>query len=459
MKPPATLEPYSPDPREPEQEPGIGSGFPQRPYQQRDLDSPGPSKNYWWVWMIVFAIIGYGCYELYNFENGKKAAIAAKKGAMRPRDIPVVAIPARSGDLPVYLQGLGTVTAFNTVTVKTRVDGQLTQVGFHEGQFVKQGDLLAVVDPRPYQVALDQANGMMAQAKGTLAKDEAALRDAQVNYVRDQELFKDQIIAKQQLDTQLATADQIKGTIQADQASIEAAQASIDSAKLNLAYTRITAPISGRIGLRQVDSGNMIHAADATGLAVITQLQPIAVLFSIPEDQLPSVLQKLRSGVTLSADAYDRDQRKKLASGTLLTVDNEIDQTTGTSKLKAIFPNQDYALFPNQFVNIRLALDTKKNAIIVPSVAIQRGPTGTFVYLVQSDDTVAIRAVKLGLSVENDIAVDDGLSPGDEVVVDGAEKLTEGMKVQVRTPGGQNAKPLPPAAQPGRHKGKRSTAE
>ncbi len=459
MKPPATLEPYSPDPRQSAQESGADLRLPQRPYQERDLDDPGPTKNYWWVWLIIFGLIAFGCYKLYDFENGKKAEVASKKGSMRVREIPVVAIPARSGDLPVYLQGLGTVTAFNTVTVKTRVDGQLTQVDFHEGQFIHKGDLLGIVDPRPYQVALDQAKGTMAQAKGTLAKDEAALRDAQVNYVRDQELFKDQIIAKQQLDTQLATADQIRGSIEADQAGIEAAQAAIDSAQLNLVYTKITAPISGRIGLRQVDAGNMIHAADTNGLAIITQLQPIAVLFSIPEDQLPSVLQKLRAGAHLSAEAFDRDQRKKLASGTLLTVDNEIDQTTGTSKLKAVFPNDDYALFPNQFVNIRLDLDTKRNEVIVPAVAIQRGPTGTFVYLVQDDDTVAVRAVKLGLSVENDVAIDDGLKPGDSVVVDGAEKLTEGMKVSVRNVTGQNAKPLPPAAQAGKHKGKRSTSE
>jgi multidrug efflux system membrane fusion protein len=305
-------------------------------------------------------------------------------------------------------------------------------VSFKEGQYVNKGDLLGVVDPRPYQVALDQAQGTMAQARGNLAKDEAALRDAQANYVRDQELFKDQIIAKQQMDTQLATADGIKGSIQADQATIEAAQAAIDAAKLNLVYTRITAPISGRIGLRQLDAGNMIHAADTSGLAVITQLQPIAVLFTIPEDQLQSVLKKLRDGITLKADAYDRDEKRLLASGTLLTVDNQIDQTTGTSKLKAVFPNNDYALFPNQFVNIRLALDTDKNAIIVPAVAVQHGPTGTFVYMVQNDKTVSIRAVKTGLSVGNNIAIDDGIQAGDLVVVDGAEKLAEGMKVVVR---------------------------
>lgn len=447
MKQPAALEPHPPEP-----------GVPPGSFQQIDLDNPGPSKNHWWIWILVFAAIAYGCYRLYEFEGSKQGVPgAAKRGMMHPNNVPVVAVAAREGDLPVYLEGLGTVTAFNTVTVKSRVDGQLIQVNFKEGQFVNKGELLGVVDPRPYQVALDQAKGNLAQAKGTLAKDQASLRDAQVNYQRDQELFKNQIIAKQQLDTQLATADEIKGSIQADEASIEAAQASIDSAELNLVYTRITAPISGRIGLRQLDAGNMIHAADVNGFAVITQMQPISVLFNIPEDQLPEVLKKLRAGKTLKADAYDRDQRKLLAKGTLLTVDNQIDQTTGTSKLKAVFPNDDYALFPNQFVNIRLALDTRKNAIIVPSVAIQRGPTGTFVYVVQDDGTVTMRAVKLGLSVENNIAVDDGLKAGERVVVDGAEKLTEGMKVSVRDGSDQSA--TPPAAKPGKHAGTRSTSE
>jgi multidrug efflux system membrane fusion protein len=226
----------------------------------------------------------------------------------------------------------------------------------------------------------------------------------------------------------------VKGSIQADQAAIDAAQAMIDTAKLNLTYTRITAPISGRIGLRMVDAGNMVHASDATGLAVITQLQPIAVLFNIPEDQLQSVLQKLGKGMKLRTEAYDRDQSKKLAEGTLLTVDNQIDTTTGTSKLKAVFPNTDSALFPNQFVNVRLWLDTKRNVTIIPAVAIQRGPTGTFVYLVQDDSTVSVHPVKLGLSEGNDVSIDEGLKPGDNVVVDGAEKLTDGMKVSTHAP-------------------------
>lgn len=429
MKPPTALEPGHIDPHQPNTNLPHTTNLP-----PADLDAGGRTSNRWWVWLVVFALIGFGCYKLYVYENGKKQALsAAAKGMMKPANVSVSAGTARRGDMPVYLEGLGTVTAFNTVTVKTRVDGQLTSVNFKEGQNVRKGEVLAQIDPRPYQVALDQAKGNMDQAKGTLAKDRAALQDAQVNYVRDQQLYKDQIIAKQQLDTQLATADQVRGSIEADQAAIAAAQAAIDNAKLNLTYTKITAPISGRIGLRLVDEGNMIHATDANGLAVITQLQPIAVLFSIPEDQLPPVLQKLRQNVTMRADAYDRDEKQRLAQGTLLTVDNEIDTTTGTSRLKAVFPNNDYALFPNQFVNIRLWLDTRRGAIILPAVAIQRGPTGTFVYLVKDDNTVAVRAVRIGLTVGNDVSIDEGIAPGDRVVVDGAEKLTDGMKVTVRT--------------------------
>ncbi len=423
---PSTLEPRSTEPPHPD------TALP-----PIDLDNTAGSHNRWWVWLLVFAAIGFGCYKLYQYETGKREALAAvTKGAMRPQTISVVAATARRGDLPVYLQGLGTVTAFNTVTVKTRVDGQLISVNFQEGQNVRKGELLAEIDPRPYQVALDQAIGNLDEAKGTLVKDQAALKDAQVNYVRDQELFRQQIIAKQQLDTQLATADQFRGAIEADRAGIAAAQAALDNAKLNLGYTKILSPISGRIGLRQVDAGNMVHATDTNGLAVITQLQPIAVIFSIPEDQLPPVLSKLRQGLKMRTDAYDRDQTKKLAEGTLLTVDNEIDTATGTSRLKAIFPNTDYALFPNQFVNIRLWLDTRKGVIIIPSVAIQRGPTGSFVYIVKDDNTVAVRPVRVDLTVGNEVSVGEGLDPGERVVVDGAEKLTDGMKVTLRPPNG-----------------------
>ncbi len=446
MKAPGTIEPHLIDP---EESPVRAAGT--RHSQYPELDDHGTGKNrYWWVWLLIFGLIGYGCYKLYIVENARKDVMAKKKGAMRPRTIPVAVATAHRGDMPVYLQGLGTVTAFNTVTVKTRVDGQLINIAFREGQFVHQGDLLAEIDPRPYQVALEQANGALAQAKGTLERDQAALRDAQANYQRFQELYKSQIIAKQQLDTQLATADQARGSIAADTAAIAGAQAAINSAKLNLTYTRITAPLSGRIGLRLVDVGNMIHASDPNGLAVITQLQPIAVLFSLPEEQLPSVLTRLRQGAKLPVEAYDRNQSKKLADGTLLTVDNQIDATTGTSRLKAIFPNTDSALFPNQFVNARLSLETKKGVLIVPAVAIQRGPTGTFVYLVGDDSTVSVKPVKVGLSQGNDVAIDEGLSPTDRVVVDGAEKLTEGMQVTVHQPG-----ETPGASEPGRRRARR----
>lgn len=449
MQPPGALEPHPTEPRSTEP---LSSNL--RPAHLPDLDPHSTSSSrYWWAWVLIFGVIAYGCYRLYVYESAKQAQISAKKGAMRPHNIPVAVAKSHEGDMPVYLQGLGTVTAFNTVTVKPRVDGQLASVNFKEGQFVKQGDVLATIDPQPFQVALDQAIGNLDQAKGTLAKDQAALRDAQVNYVRDQELFKQSIIAKQQMDTQLSTADQIRGSIEADNASIAAANAAIASARLNLQYTKITAPISGRIGLRLVDEGNMVHAADANGLAIIAQIEPISVIFTIPEDQLPPVLKKLREGAKMRADAYDRDQKQKLAEGTLLTVDNQIDTTTGTSRLKATFPNSDDALFPNQFVNVKLWLDTQRNAIIIPAVAIQRGPTGTFVYVVNDNNTVSTRPVKIGLQEGNDVSIDEGLQTGESVVVDGAEKLTDGMAVTVRGSGEDSGGTHPGG---GRHKGKGS---
>jgi multidrug efflux system membrane fusion protein len=432
MNSPSTLDPQTETKRSEMAEPQLHTHSPQLP--QIDLEDAGPSSSHWWVWILVFAAIGFGCYKLYQIETAKKQLALAGKANLRPHAMPVVASMAYRGNMPIYLQGLGTVTAFNTVTVKPRIDGQLISVNFKEGQFVHQGDLLAQIDPRPYQVALDQAEASLQQAKGNLARDQAALRDAQVNYERDQALYKDQIIAKQQLDTQLATADQYRGSIAADEAAIATNQAAIDAAKLNLIYTKITAPISGRIGLRLVDVGNIVHATDANGIAVITQLQPIAVLFSIPEDQLPPVLQRLQKGQKLRTEAYDRDNTKKLAEGTLLTVDNQIDTTTGTSRLKAVFPNSDYALFPNQFVNVRLWLDTQRNATIIPAAAIQRGPEGTFVYVVKDDNTVESRPVKVGISQGNNVSINEGIQPGERVVVDGAEKLTDGMKVVLRQP-------------------------
>ncbi|HEX4228994.1 MAG TPA: efflux RND transporter periplasmic adaptor subunit [Bryobacteraceae bacterium] len=380
-------------------------------------------KSHWWVWLVVFAVIGYGGYYLYRTQQADAAAAASKKADMHtPRMSSIVATRAWSGNLPIYLNGLGSVAAYNTVTVKARVDGLLTSIDFQEGQLVHKGDVLATIDPRPYQVALDQA-------VGNLAKDEAALKDAQVNLDRDRELYKDQIIAKQQFDTQAASVGGAQGSIESDQAAIA-------SAKLNLSFCKILAPLTGRIGLQQVNAGNIVHAADTGGIAVITQLQPINVLFSLPEQDLQKVLKKLYAGIKLRAEAYDRNDTTKIATGTLTAVDNEIDQTTGTSKLKAVFPNEDNALFPNQFVNVKLLLDVDRGVVIIPMVAVQRGPIGTYVYLVKPDKSVTVQPIAIGDTEGNNVAVEKGLRTGDPIVIDGADKLAEGMKVEVRMTNG-----------------------
>jgi multidrug efflux system membrane fusion protein len=354
--------------------------------------------------------------------------------------IPVVVATAQRGDLPVYFDGLGTVTAFNTVTLHSRVDGQITKINFQEGQFVHQGESLLEIDPRPYQVQLEQAEGQ-------LAKDQAQLRDVQVNYERFQLLYKEGVIPKQQLDTQGAQVGQFEGSIKADQGTI-------DSAKLQLVYSRVTAPISGRIGLRLVDIGNIVHASDTNGLLVITQLQPIAVIFSLPQDQLPQVATKLRNGEQLVVDAYDRDDTTKIESGKLLTIDNQIDTTTGTYKLKAVFNNDRNLLFPNQFVNVHLLADVKKNLVIVPASAIQRGPQGTYVYVVQSGNTAKIQTVTIALTTANTVGLSAGLNAGDVVVVDGQDKLQDGSQVNPSTaPAAPNAQNSNAGRQPSPQQG------
>jgi membrane fusion protein, multidrug efflux system len=329
--------------------------------------------------------------------------------------VPVAVATAERRDVPVYLKGLGSVTASNTVSVKSRVDGQLAQINFKEGQQVNKGDLLAVIDTRPFQVALDQA-------QASLARDQAQLKDAQLNYERFKNLLDESgAMSQQQVDTQKASADQLEGTVRADEAAI-------DNAKLNLVYSHITAPIGGRIGLRLVDVGNMVHAADTNPLLVITQLQPIAVIFTLPEDNLQNVSQHMQKS-TLPVEAYSRDDLTKLSTGKLLTIDNQIDQTTGTGRLKAMFDNPDDALWPNQFVNVRLLLETHKGAVVIPSVAVQTGPQGNYVFTVKPDKTVAVSPVTVSFTQNNVASIASGVAPGDVVVVDGQDKLQAGSKV------------------------------
>jgi multidrug efflux system membrane fusion protein len=339
--------------------------------------------------------------------------------------MPVVAAPARKGNIDVYIDALGTVTPRNMVVVRTRVDGQLMSVAFREGQDVKAGDLLAQIDPRPFEVQLTQANGQMA-------RDQAQLKNAQVDLERYRTLLAQDSISKQQVDTQEALVRQYQGAVQSDQGAI-------DNARLQITYARITAPIGGRVGLRQVDPGNMVHASDANGLVTITQVQPITVIYPVPEDNVPRIVKRMQGSQEVAVEAFDRSGKTKLATGRLLTIDNQIDTTTGTVKLKAEFPNQDAALFPNQFVNVRMAVETRQDVTLVPSAAIQRGAPGTFVFLVKQDQSVAMTPVKLGAIQGENAEVQSGLDPGNLVVVDGADKLRDGSKVELVDPNARSA--------------------
>ncbi|UFS69212.1 MdtA/MuxA family multidrug efflux RND transporter periplasmic adaptor subunit [Geomonas sp. RF6] len=381
--------------------------------ESRDLPQERKRRTVWPLVLLLLAV-ALGCY-LY-LAPGKKGEKSSAKGAPPPTS--VLAIPAAKGEIRVFQNGLGSVIPLNTVTVRSRVDGQLMEVRFREGQNVKRGDLLALIDPRPFQVQL-------AQAEGQLAKDRELLRNARLDLARYQELWSKDSIQRQQVDTQESLVHQLEAALKIDQGQV-------DNARLQITYSRITAPISGRVGLRQVDVGNLVRATDAAGLVVITQMQPAGVVFPVAEDHLPKVIAKLKGGARLAVEAYDREQRQRLALGELATIDNQIDAATGTVKLKALFANANDELFPNQFVNARLLLETRQGVVTVPSAAVQRGPQGTFLYLVRPDHTVSVRPVTLGESEGDTVEIAQGLAQGELVVVEGAERLREGSKVVLR---------------------------
>jgi membrane fusion protein, multidrug efflux system len=346
--------------------------------------------------------------------------------------MPVVAAQARTGDMPITLIGLGTVTPLATVTVQSQISGQIMKIAFKEGQTVKAGDPLMLIDPRPYQVALEQA-------EGALARDKALLANARVDLDRYQTLFAQDSIAEQQLATQKSLVAQDEGNVKTDQGQI-------DAAKLNLTYCHIVSPIPGRVGLQQVTLGNYVTPAEPNGLVVVTQLQPITVVFTLPEDDIPPILQRLKTAATLPVTAYDRSNTQVLATGTLQSIDSQIDPTTGTLKLKATFPNTDQVLFPQQFVNIVLLLDTLHGATLIPQAGVQRGAPGTYVYVINADNTVSVRKVTLGPGDPTNITITQGLKAGETVVVDGADKLKDGAKVLLRSANGAGAQGGPGGA-------------
>jgi multidrug efflux system membrane fusion protein len=397
----------------------------------QNSQNPGLLRR-WWLWLLVVVLAGAGAYFYLKPANVNAQQGGSAKGDASQRAggkggagagggrgaVPVVVTAAaKSGDIDVYLNGLGSVTPVATVQVKTHLAGELMKVLYTEGQMVQKGQLLAVVDPRPYEVALEQAEGAMAH-------DVALLQNARVDLKRYQTLFKQDSIQEQQLATQDALVRQYEAQIKSDQGAV-------DAQKLNITYCNITAPVSGRTGLRLVDPGNIVQPSDASALVVITQLQPITVVFAIPEDNIPSVMQKMQAGIKMPVDTFDRSNNQKLASGHLLTLDNQVNVSTGTVNLKAEFANDNFGLFPNQFVNSRLLVETKHNQIIIPSAGVQRGSQGTYVYIINDDHTVALRLVKVGVTEGDNSSIIDGLKAGENVVVDGADKLRDGLKVEV----------------------------
>jgi multidrug efflux system membrane fusion protein len=392
--------------------------------QQSGIDShaePRAHKRTWIriiVYLALAGLLGFIAWRIYQNQEQAKATTASQAQALLNRPVPVQVVPVAQKPMPIYLTALGTVTPYMSVTVKARVSGQLFPVKFTEGQEVRQGQTIMQIDPRPYQAALDQA-------KGTLAHDEALLKDAQAQYARYKALYEAGVVSKEAMETYESTQGQYLGAIQSDKAAIENAQ-------LQLNWCSIQSPINGRIGLRLVDPGNIIMA-NTTNLVIINQFRPISVYFTLPENQLPQVLAKLAADKRMPVDAYDHGDVQKLATGLLLTADNQIDTTTGTAKLKAVFDNKNEALFPNQFVNIHLVLEDRLNALVVPSAAIQSGLQGSFVWVASTDDkgvtTASIRPVKIALVQGQVTILDSGVSQGDKVVVDGADRLRQGAQV------------------------------
>jgi len=391
------------------------------------------------VLLLLVAFIAYRSWSFISEPQQRRGRFADSGGTQ-----PVGVATIRRGDVHVLVHALGTVTPLNTVTVQTQINGQLIEVGFKEGQLVKKGQFLAQIDPRPYQVALEQYQAQ-------LARDQATLKQAQMDLVRYQTLLQQASIARQTAEDQVWIVQQDQGTVDLDQAQIKAQQ-------LNLEYCHIVAPADGRVGLQLIDPGNYVQTGSTTGLVVLTLLNPISVLFSVPEDSLPQIQARLRDGATLPITAYDRANQKQLASGQFTSLDNEIDTTTGTVKLRARFDNADDALFPNQFVNVVVLLDTLKDVVIAPAAAVQRGAPGTYVYLLNQDNSVSVHTIQLGAQDGDFIAVESGLSPGDRVVTDGADRLRDGAHVSIPQPqaapaavSGKAGEDQPAAPAPGEH--------
>lgn len=402
--------------------PSTGTATPRKP--QKTDTTTHEHRGHLWIWIVAILVLAIG--GLIYYRKQQSAAQAAKaKAAMANRSVPITTGTVTQGPIGVYINALGTVTPVYTATITSRVDGQIVSVNYREGQMVRKGDVLIEIDPRPYQAAL-------LQAQGTLAHDEALLSEARIDLDRYQLAFNRNAIAKQQLDDQNQTVKQYEGSVKNDQGTVA-------SATTNLDYATIKAPIDGRVGLRLLDPGNIVTSGSTTPLVVITQLQPITVIFSVAEDYLPQIQKQMHSGNKMSVDALDRAQQHELAKGALLTLDNQVDTTTGTVKLKAVFPNQDLTLFPNQFVNARLLVDTQQNAALVPTAAIQRNAQGAFVYVIKNNQTAAMQTVTVG-TTDGNVAAVQGVQPGDVIATSGFDKLEDGAKVKIsNSVGGANA--------------------